>query len=237
MKKILWPFIMLLSIVVLTGCGTPQPEEVDTYRAKQLVASYYGSFDKMLGSSEEEEELTDFQAFLRDMGDYGNVMRTTRILEGQSLSRRALVNDPQAMRKLSFAWGEGDLKYHFQLPGDEERWVTGTFSATTMTTYNLSYLVNLPAKLIANIRLDIYMWKNADDFERLTNIVAKGSAITFIALDIFYAIIGFLVAIIMLPIGLILGFLTSPIQTFLDIFPVLFDSLKTLYYAVRNLFY
>jgi len=237
LKKSKIALLITLLTFLLAGCEAPKQESIDTYRIKQIMASYYGNINEFTTANENQKEVTDFSSLLKHLEDTEKATRTLYIMEAQSLSRADLIHDPKGMRKLSFAWGEGDLKYHLQLPGDEKRWVMETFSATTMTTYNISYLINLPAKLIANIRLDIEIAKNADSFEKLGNVVLKGTSYFFIALDVFYALLGLIIALVMLPIGFVIALLTSPIQTFLDIIPVIVDLVKTFYYAVKHLFY
>lgn len=109
-----------------------------------------------------------------------------------------------------------------------------------MLSYNVSYILNLPAKLIANIRTDLDILYIEDVVEKsgiFNNIVVKGSIAIFIIRDILIALIGFILAIIMVPLGLIIGFIYHPIQTFYDIIPCLWGTLKTTFYAIKHLFY
>ncbi|MBO1515417.1 hypothetical protein [Metabacillus bambusae] len=225
--------LLVLLLTILAGCQAPRQEEIDSYRAKQIISSSFINFNN---EESVKNQTTDFELILQEVENFGKLRRTELIYGAQTASRKTLVSSPKEMRELAYAWGEGDLKYHILLPGDEGRLLTETFSATTMSTYNFSYIINTPAKLVSNIRTDLYIGEMETGFQ-LGNLVIQGASVWFIVLDIFYALIGLILAIIMLPIGFIVGFITSPLQTLYDIFPSLIGLLKTMYYAVRNFFY
>ncbi|MBM7648436.1 hypothetical protein JOC78_001378 [Bacillus ectoiniformans] len=225
MKKLSLGIIFL--IFLLSGCSQAIPEEVDEYRLKQLIAATF--HDKSLEANFKNITINEVANFLLEKEQKE---RFLYVLGGQYATKDELVSDPAFMRQLSLAWGEGDLKYHVQLPGDKQQ-LTTTFSATTMTAYNISYLVNIPAKIAANYQTNKLLLEYKGE-EVLEDVVIKGSFYYFLGLDIFYAITGGILAFFMLFFGFFIGLLYSPIQSFLDVFPIFLDFVKTFYYSIKN---
>lgn len=231
MKKLYLFLVVLIFVVSLSGCREIKKEEVTTYRTKQIIASLFIDFKDFRNKYENgEEPKIENEKWERSM----------LIYLGREYIQDDLMKDHELVRSLIFAWGEGDIKYHVVLPGDEERYLAGVLNAATMTSYNISYVINLPAKLISNIRanfslvdLNETMSKNS----KIYNTVVTGSAIIFTLQDILVAFIGLFLAFIMTIIGLTFGLILHPIQTFADMLPCLLGIVKTIFYAFSNLFY
>lgn len=231
MKKLYLFLVVLIFVVSLSGCREIKKEEVTTYRTKQIIASLFIDFENFRNKYENgEEPKIEDEKWERSM----------LIYLGREYTQDDLMKDHELVRSLIFAWGEGDIKYHAVLPGDEERYLAGVLNAATMTSYNISYVINLPAKLISNVRanfslpdLNETMSKNS----KIYNTVVTGSAIIFTLQDILVAFTGLFLAFIMTIIGLTFGFILHPIQTFADMLPCLLGIVKTIFYALSNLFY
>ncbi len=215
-KKNLLFILLLLIVIVIPACGTVEKEEVDEYRLKQLFA---GTFSDGVESFD--------------------VDRYDLLMTGQRVTQDRLEDKPGLMRDLAFAWGEGDIKYHVDLPGDEESLVTTTFSGSLMAAYSYSYIVNAPAKLVSNIRYNFgivdALRANSSGFT--TDTLSVGVGIMYSLFDLFYLVVGLILASIMFFVGLLIGFVTSPIQTIFDLFPVLWGMVVTTFYAIVNFFY
>ncbi|RKP48015.1 hypothetical protein D7Z26_22710 [Cohnella endophytica] len=139
-----------------------------------------------------------------------------------------------ADRKAAFLLAERSLKYHYG--------ITDNISGTANIAYNLSYILNLPAKLYRNIQVDLGIGKLSNHSDDMTGAAwqiasSKASAITLILLDIWYAVIGLVSALLMLIFGTLIGLFNHPIRTILDIPALLWGLVKTLYYAIAHFFY
>lgn len=237
--------ITLILAFVLSGCRPIKQEEMNMFRAKQVMASLFTDFETLNKTIETTSEKTEAETEteMEDVVGSEKCERTMLIWESRNHIQDELVEDHQLCRSFVFAWAEGDLKYHILLPGDQDRTLCATLSATNMTAYNISYLLNLPAKLIANIKTDLNMSDASKASKVLSEnnladqIIIKGSTAVFILNDIFTALIGILLALIMLPIGFFIGLIAHPIQTFYDIIPCLLGLVKTIGYAIKHLSY
>ena len=129
----------------------------------------------------------------------------------------------------AFWLAERDIRYHLMV--NEDRFLAEELSATANFSYNLSYLLNLPAKLIHNVRLDIQL---ADEVGHKT--LGTITVVTAILFDVVYAIVGFICAMLMLVIGTLVGLVLHPIDTILDIPACIWGLLKTVFYAIYHLF-
>jgi hypothetical protein len=130
---------------------------------------------------------------------------------------------------------ERDLKYH--LSPDEVGTFAFEFSGSANFAYNLSYMLNTPAKLIHNIRYDILLTDHeyVED-EKIANTIVDFSRVLAIILDVIYAAVGFVFANIMLVIGSVTGLLFHPIQTITDLPTVIMGLIETVIEAVTNIF-
>ncbi|WP_040207342.1 hypothetical protein [Neobacillus jeddahensis] len=153
--------------------------------------------------------------------------------------------DPTKIRSTMgtlFYLGERDITYHLM---DGNKFMAQEYSATANLAYNLSYLVNTPAKLIHNIRYDYKMTQKdfkADEKveqgieDRIGNSLLDISMVLSIILDTFYALIGLVGSFIMLFLGTLIGLIAHPIDTILNIPSALVGLIKTVIAAVTNIF-
>lgn len=212
--------MILLSVIIsilLGGCG--QQTETDPY-------SNFYTKTFILASEKLEKEV--YQAI--DEWDNGEF----------SLNQISTVLTISSEKKFIAFLAERDLKYHFQYGSDKS--IASAFSATTNLSYNISYLVNLPAKIKANYVFNKALVNGDVDGElssMVSSILPKNEDISFgilMALDIFYTITGAILAIFMLIVGTIFGFLNHPIQTFTDIPSAFINLISGLTSAWTNFF-
>jgi hypothetical protein len=216
MKKKLVILGLLAVVILLTGCRQKEVEEVDVYRLKQIYAGSFCQVEEVYGCK-----------------------RFYTLMDGQTASNNGLEKNPKFMRDLAFAWGEGDIRYHVDLPGDERYMVSETFSATLMVGYSYSYIINAPVKLISNIRYNFSLLDGLPEEE--VGVVEKsitvGTAILFTLFDLFHLFVGLVFSVVFGILGILFGFITSPLQTIFDILPVLWKMVMTSIYAVLNFFF
>jgi hypothetical protein len=222
-RKLILTLILIMTVLGVSGCGAFFDYNEQLYRMKQIAAGAFVTVDSFADLSETKES------------------RLLMLQEGEYLTRGKLQDSPGTMRDLAFAWGEGDIKYHIQLPGDDAL-VTTTFSATTIAAYHYSYLINAPAKFVANLRMNFAIMEGGIEelaAERgvIEQTISVGMAITYTILDLLYLGIGMFLATILFPFVVVIGFLFNPIQTFLDIIPVVLQTFATTFYALLNFFY
>lgn len=206
-RKITLLLLLLISMIILSGCGAwLEADEELLYRDKQIAAAAFVSPN--------------------DQSDWSEVkkQRVEAVMLGETVTRSALQQNPDDLRALAFAWGEGDIKYHWGLPSGDALVMT-TFSATTMTAYNYSYIINAPAKYIANLRMN------------LTSDITFGTAVTYMILDTIVLLWGLFLASTMSALTIPVAFVFNPLQTFHDLIPVLIDTLFTTLYSMVNFFY
>ncbi|MDR6121317.1 hypothetical protein QFZ87_000914 [Bacillus sp. SLBN-46] len=136
-----------------------------------------------------------------------------------------------------FYLAERDIKYHLS-DGNSG-------SATANLAYNISYILNTPAKLIHNIRYDYLMTQKEFKVDKkveqsiegkVGNALLDFSMVVAIVMDIFYAALGLILSIIMLFVGTFIGLIAHPIDTLLNIPAVIWGLLKTVIAAVVNIF-
>ncbi|WP_433945679.1 hypothetical protein [Paenibacillus sp. SN-8-1] len=140
-------------------------------------------------------------------------------------------------KKVLFLVAERDLRYHWSF--------TKELSGSGNLAYNISYLLNLPAKLFRNIQADIgvgkYFNEQAQSESGLSSysnsVYSVATPVTWIIMDIIYAVIGFFAALLMLIFGTIIGLLHHPINTLTDLPGLIVGVVKTVYYAVAHFFY
>lgn len=137
--------------------------------------------------------------------------------------------DPNELVDVAFWLAERDIRYHMKTGNDT--FLATELSATANLSYNLSYILNLPAKLIHNIRFDIQLTNGFD--QTVMRDITMAAAILF---DIVYAIVGFVGAWLMLVFGTLVGLLFHPINTILDIPACIWGLIKTIFYAIYHLF-
>lgn len=137
--------------------------------------------------------------------------------------------NPEDEVDTAFWLAERDIRYHLRV--NDDTFLAEELSATANLSYNLSYILNLPAKLIHNIRFDIQLANEVD--QGTLGTITKVTAILF---DVVYAIVGFVGAWLMLIVGTVVGLLFHPIDTFLDIPACIWGLLKTVFYAIYQLF-
>ncbi|MBE5395389.1 hypothetical protein [Brevibacillus borstelensis] len=137
--------------------------------------------------------------------------------------------NPEDEVDTAFWLAERDIRYHLRV--NKDTFLAEELSATANLSYNLSYILNLPAKLIHNIRFDVQL---ANEINRSTlGTITMATAILF---DVVYAIVGFVGAWLMLLVGTVVGLVLHPINTFLDIPACIWGLLKTVFYAIYHLF-
>ncbi|MDC0765261.1 hypothetical protein POF51_31585 [Brevibacillus sp. AG] len=129
----------------------------------------------------------------------------------------------------AFWLAERDIRYHLRV--NDDTFLAEKLSATANLSYNLSYILNLPAKLIHNVLFDIQLVNDVDQTDLGTLTMA-----TVILFDLVYAIVGFVGALLMLLVGTVVGLVCNPINTFLDIPACIWGLLKTVFYAIYHLF-
>ena len=222
-KKVVLITMLLITCFVLSGCwktSTNYDHAFGKYRYKQMVAGGFKSVE--LTSRKPLEVANQLESVKRE--------RFETIIKGQSWSREQ-INDTPLTRDLAFVWGEGDIWYHVYLADGYPSFVDTTFSLSTFIGYHYSYLVNLPAKLVANFRTNFVMVGDGE-YEH-----SIWTAILYCLFDLLTLIVGLLAWIVNLIRGFLVAFFCSPIRTFIDLPFVLWEMLKTTYYAFANFFY
>lgn len=133
--------------------------------------------------------------------------------------------------------GERDIRYHLI--------VGNSYSATANLGYNISYLLNIPAKLIHNIKYDYKMtqedFKPDEELEqsledKIGYAMLDVGLVFLIIMDIIYSIIGLICSYIMIPVGTVIGLLLHPIDSILNIPDFIWGLIKTIFAAVSNIF-
>ncbi|WP_433943781.1 hypothetical protein [Paenibacillus sp. SN-8-1] len=140
-------------------------------------------------------------------------------------------------RKLMLLVAERDLRYHMSF--------TKELSGSGNLAYNISYLLNLPAKLFRNIQADIGIGKYFNEQAKseagissyASSVYSVATPITWIIMDVIYAVIGLFAALLMLVFGTIIGLLHHPINTLTDLPGLIIGVVKTVYFAVAHFFY
>ncbi|WP_433943449.1 hypothetical protein [Paenibacillus sp. SN-8-1] len=146
-------------------------------------------------------------------------------------------NSAESERNTMFLVAERDLQYHWKAATE--------LSGTGNIAYNVSYLLNLPAKLYRNIQADLGIGKYFNESsmhstgldKKVDKTASIAAPIVLIVMDVLYAIVGLFGAFIMLIFGTLTGLLYHPINTFKDIPGLLVGLVKTIYYAVAHFFY
>lgn len=213
MKKLL--LLMAALGILLGGCGQ-QTNPLHNYSTKTFILAFKNLEEDIYQATEELEN-----------GEFSFNQISTFL---------TIANEKKFIAFLA----ERDLKYHFQYGSN--RTIASAFSGTTNLSYNISYLVNLPAKIKAN-----YLFNKAlvngevegDLSSMVSSYLSQSQDISFMILmltDIFYIISGALLAFIMLFFGTIVGFLNHPIQTFTDLPGAIITLLFSLKSAWTNFF-
>lgn len=141
-------------------------------------------------------------------------------------------SDSATKRVIAYSFGETDLRYHFRLKSGD--FVPTTLDLSTNILYNYSYIVNTPSKLIHNIKADFTL---GEQYSRgMKGFIAKWTTYIFILWDVLHALTGILLAAIMLILGSILGLLFHPIQSVLNILPVIWNLITTTWHAIVYIF-
>ncbi|WEK54285.1 MAG: hypothetical protein P0Y55_17345 [Candidatus Cohnella colombiensis] len=146
-------------------------------------------------------------------------------------------------RAFAFFAGERHLKYYFKIPGDsihdfDADLIAEELSGPENFSYNVSYILNLPAKLFRNIQADFGMGpfkKEMDELEASRNQALPGAFVLAFK-DILTAVIGFILALIMMVFGTIIGTILHPIESITDFIPCCWGLIKTIFYAIIHLF-
>ncbi|MEK8204165.1 hypothetical protein [Paenibacillus sp. FSL L8-0696] len=141
-------------------------------------------------------------------------------------------SDSATKRIIAYSFGETDLRYHFRLKSGD--FVPTTLDLSTNILYNYSYIVNTPSKLIHNIKADFTL---GEQYSRgMKGFIAKWTTYIFILWDVLHALTGIFLASIMLILGSILGLLFHPIQSVLNILPVIWNLITTTWHAIVYIF-
>ncbi|WP_339812783.1 hypothetical protein MKY63_10760 [Paenibacillus sp. FSL R7-0189] len=208
--------ILIVLLIVLYGSQALMGEFSQAYNQKVSMAPAL-----IQGDIGVEESLEDT-----------NLQKTYIVSVIENLKTSVKGSDSATKRVIAYSFGETDLRYHFRLKSGD--FVPTTLDLSTNILYNYSYIVNTPSKLIHNIKADFTL---GDQFsEGLTGVFAKGTMYIFLIWDVLHAITGFFCAVLMLFIGWIPGLLFHPIQSILNIFPVIWNLITTTWHAVVYIF-
>ncbi len=115
------------------------------------------------------------------------------------------------------------LEYFFRGPFEPNQYIFLTASGAGNFYYNVAYLANLPANLIAEIHFD---WSKDEDSFLIFSIIK----------NCIYAFYGFFVSFFMLFIGGITGLIFHPINTFFECVLLLPNFFVAIWSAVTNFF-
>lgn len=131
--------------------------------------------------------------------------------------------DAKSKRVIATTYGETDIRYHIRII--KGTWIPTKLDLSTNALCNISYLVNIPSKLIHNLKMDFSPKFDTSNFERFT----------FIIWDILHVISGSLIAFVMLIFGSIIGLIFHPIHSIINFFPSLWLTVSTIWEAISNI--
>lgn len=234
MKKIL---IMYLSVVLfLIGCGRSTESNYLSGMLNFKTLTFFAINDdyerymKESSASKQIDELAEY--FNEEDMDYDEI----EYEEGEE------IEDPFIEVMMSNYIGntdfltflaQKDLKYHFQWA---DSYTFLEHGAATNIQYNISYLINIPAKIKQNYQFN-KAWVNGevsnDFFGDMNEVMTKYGDVSLgllVAYDIFYAITGAILAVLTGVFGSIFSIFIHPIASLWDIpseINHLIDSFKT----------
>lgn len=159
-------------------------------------------------------------------------------------------NQKEAQMRIFRYAGERDIVYHFQA---RDELIALNYSGSTNFMYNVSYIVNAPAKLIHHGLLDIKIiraaWSTASEHDSEGNLLWKETltkgefwmvtlfSLALLYLDVFYVGVGLLGAGLMTIVGTLAGTLFHPILTFSELLVGVKALLTTIFMAFKNILF
>jgi len=191
-------------------------------------------------------------------GDLHKILDEVQPGEEEPLNLILYVYDDYGRGDMILKFAERDLTYH----NINKHKV---FSGSNNLLYNLSYILNLPAKICHNLYWDVcFAMHPTDYYKKLEKLRVENDnnkknddivnyilgiviyvliivgkillAIYFIILDVITVIIGLVCAIVMLIFGTLIGLLYEPVGTFVDLIPCFISLLGTILHAVVYIF-
>lgn len=226
-----WMLIYLCVVLFLTGCGNNREDRfVQGYLASKnnfntltflAIEDQYNQYRQEQSIEKKIEKFFDEESDedVYDEIDEGLGEETREEFLGNAFSEAFMSAVVQDTTLLAFL-AQHDLKYHFQWAGLT---VVEAYGGSSNFSYNLSYIINLPAKLKHNYQFNKQLVAGEiqpDTLRDYSDVIEKYSKTSFWLLmvyDIFYAVTGLFIAVIMLIFGSIGGIFTHPYATFLKI--------------------